>query len=93
LSGDALTVAAYTWIPITLLAVWRARSDIPMGWITLCFAAFIVLCGITHAVAILTNWFPVYWFAAEMKALTGLVSITTAHAAASQASARLWHMR
>src|ERR1044072_1895734 len=52
--SDGAIALAYTWIPITLLSVWRARKDIPVNWTLLCFAAFIILCGLTHAMAIFT---------------------------------------
>jgi anti-anti-sigma factor len=75
---DGLIALAYTWIPIALIFVWRARKDIPLNWTLLCFAAFIVLCGATHVMGIVTIWRPVYWFSGEIKAATALVSVMTA---------------
>jgi anti-anti-sigma factor len=77
-TADALIAAAYAWIPITLTMVWRRRKDIPFNWTLLCFAAFIVFCGLTHGMDILTTWRPVYWLSGEVKAATALVSLATA---------------
>src|SRR5688572_23601692 len=56
--SDGAIALAYTWIPIALLGVWRARKDIPLNWTLLCFAAFIVLCGLTHVMNVVTVWDP-----------------------------------
>lgn len=76
--SDGLIALAYVWIPVTLIAVWRKRNDIPFNWTLLCFAGFIVSCGVTHVMGIITVWRPLYWLAGEIKAVTGLISITTA---------------
>ncbi len=76
--SDGLIALAYVWIPITLIAVWRRRDDIPFNWTLLCFAGFIVSCGVTHVMGIVTTWRPLYWLAGEIKAVTGLISIATA---------------
>lgn len=76
--SDGLIALAYVWIPITLIAVWRKRKDIPFDWTLLCFAGFIVSCGVTHVMGIVTTWRPLYWLAGEIKAVTGVISITTA---------------
>lgn len=76
--SDGLIALAYVWIPITLIAVWRKRNDIPFNWTLLCFAGFIVSCAVTHVMGIVTVWRPLYWLAGEIKAVTGLISITTA---------------
>ena len=44
----------------------------------LLFAAFILLCGATHWLDVLTLWLPVYGAQALIKATTALVSIATA---------------
>lgn len=78
MSADLLIAVAYAWIPITLLTIRKRRGDIPVDWTLLCFAAFIVLCGLTHVMGIITVWNPIYWLDAQLKLLTGLVSIATA---------------
>ncbi len=59
--SDGLIALAYVWIPITLIAVWRRRDDIPFNWTLLCFAGFIVSCGVTHVMGIVTTWRPSTW--------------------------------
>ena len=76
--SDGLIALAYVWIPLTLIAVWRKRDDIPFNWTLLCFAGFIVSCGVTHVMGIVTTWRPLYWLAGEIKLVTGLISIATA---------------
>lgn len=76
--SDGLIALAYVWIPLTLIAVWRKRDDIPFNWTLLCFAGFIVSCGVTHVMGIVTTWRPYYWLAGELKLLTGVISIATA---------------
>jgi len=65
-------------IPITLAHFARKRRDIPFGWVFLCFGAFTVACGVTHFMEIWTIWFPSYWLAGGLKALTAVVSVATA---------------
>src|SRR5690349_13673270 len=76
--SDALIALAYTAIPGSLILLLRRRRDIPVDWIVTCFAAFIVLCGATHAISVYTTWRPFYWLAGEVKAITALVSLITA---------------
>ncbi len=99
-AADAGIVVAYVWIPLTLLTLWRRRDDIPLSWTLLCVAAFVVLCGATHAMNIATSWRPLYWLAGEIKTATALVSIATAvllHFVAAPKllaipSAKNWHL-
>jgi anti-anti-sigma regulatory factor len=76
--SDILIALAYLAIPGSLLLLRSRRDDIPVDWITTCFAAFILLCGITHVMNIITVWHPMYWVSGKIKAATGLVSIATA---------------
>lgn len=76
--SDALIVLAYMTIPITLVHFVRRRRDLEFNWIFYLFASFIVLCGLTHAMSILTIWKPIYRAEAVLKLMTGLVSMATA---------------
>jgi len=42
------------------------------------FGAFIVACGFTHILAIWTLWHPNYWTSGTVKALTAVISLSTA---------------
>jgi PAS domain S-box-containing protein len=76
--SDALTALAYTSIPFTLLHLVRKRQDVPFNWMYLCFGAFIVACGLTHAMEIWTLWTPSYWLSGAIKAVTAVASVSTA---------------
>lgn len=78
LTGDALIAFAYLLIPWAMLNIVRRRRDIPFGWIAWLFGAFIVACGMTHAMEVWTLWEPVYWYSGVLKAFTAAVSLATA---------------
>lgn len=76
--SDLLIFLSYTAIPIALLAVLRRRKDVPHGGLVTLFASFILLCGLTHLMGIVTLWYPVYPFVGALKLATGIVSLITA---------------
>ena len=76
--SDALIVLAYYSIPITLVYfVWH-RKDLAFSKIFMMFGAFILACGTTLLLGIITLWHPIYWIDASMKAFTALISVVTA---------------
>ena len=78
-TADALIGLAYLAISITLAyLVYRARRDIPFHWMFLAFGLFIIACGGTHFVEVVTIWKPVYVFSAAVKIFTAIVSVMTA---------------
>ena len=76
--SDALIVLAYYSIPITLIYFVRHRKDLAFSKIFMMFGAFILACGTTHLLGIITLWHPIYWIDASMKAFTALISVVTA---------------
>ncbi len=78
LISDLLIVAAYLVIPTTLLLFVRRRRDLPFNWMFICFAIFILACGLTHVMEIITLWKPYYWISGIVKAITALASVPTA---------------
>jgi signal transduction histidine kinase len=77
-ASDALIALSYFTIPLALAEIARRRSDLvfrPLLWL---FAAFILLCGTTHWLDILTLWVPAYGLEAVVKAATAAVSVFTA---------------
>jgi hypothetical protein len=76
--SDALIALAYVLISCTLLYFVRKRRDLKFRWMFVCFAIFIVACGMTHAVEIWAVWDPVYWLLGTVKAITALASVPTA---------------
>jgi signal transduction histidine kinase/ActR/RegA family two-component response regulator len=76
--ADALIALAYFSIPFTLLYFVRRRKDLEFNWIYVCFAVFIIACGLTHLMEVWTVWEPVYWLSGGVKAVTALASVPTA---------------
>lgn len=77
--SDALIGFAYFAISVTLAyLIYRARRDIPFHWMVLAFGLFIIACGGTHFMEVITVWVPVYVFSAAVKVFTALASVTTA---------------
>lgn len=76
--SDLLIFLSYTAIPVALFMVLRRRTEMPQPGLVLLFAAFILLCGLTHLMMIVTLWVPIYPFAGGLKLVTGLVSTATA---------------
>lgn len=76
--SDAVIAASYMSIPLMLGYFVRRRRDLPFSNLFRAFAAFIVTCGMTHVLEILTLWTPVYWLSGGVKALTAVASLVTA---------------
>lgn len=69
---------AYLAIPAALIYfVARRRRDVPFPWMFWMFGAFIVACGFTHFMEVLTTFTPVYRLSGVVKLLTGLISWAT----------------
>ena len=78
LASDVLIGLAYLAIPVALVHFIRRRADIPFNWMFLLFGLFIVACGATHWMEVLTVWTPAYWVAGAVKAITAAASVPTA---------------
>ncbi|HEY2388077.1 MAG TPA: ATP-binding protein [Candidatus Binatia bacterium] len=77
--SDLLIGLAYMVISVTLAyVVYRARDQIPFQWMVLAFGLFIVACGVTHFMEVLTLWTPLYWLSGDVKVVTALASVGTA---------------
>ena len=76
--SDLLIVASYLAIPLALIQVLRKRTDIRLRALVSLFAAFILLCGLTHLLGVVTLWVPIYIEQGLLKLATALVSATTA---------------
>jgi PAS domain S-box-containing protein len=76
--SDGLIALAYFSIPTTLFYFVCKRPDVPFYWVFPLFSAFIISCGTTHLMEILTLWYPTYWLSGFLKAVTALVSCITA---------------
>lgn len=76
--SDLLIFLAYMAIPFALLTVMKRRGDVPFGGLVMLFASFILLCGLTHLMGIVTLWYPIYPWVGLLKLATGIVSMVTA---------------
>lgn len=77
LLSDIAIAAAYLSIPAALLIVGRQRPDLNPSGVFYFFAAFIVLCAITHIFGLLTLWYPLYTLEAFAKVMTAVISVAT----------------
>jgi PAS domain S-box-containing protein len=78
-AADSIIGLSYFTISLTLVyLVQKGRRDIPFHWMLLAFGSFIVACGGTHFMEVVTVWLPVYVLAGSLKVLTALVSVVTA---------------
>ena len=78
--SDATIALAYYSIPFLLIYFISKRKDVPFNRVFLLFGAFIIACGTGHLMDIWTLWYPDYWIAGGLKALTAIISIYTAFA-------------
>ncbi|WP_454631264.1 response regulator [Bradyrhizobium cenepequi] len=76
--SDALIAAAYFSIPVALAIFVSKRRDVAFGWVFWAFALFILFCGFTHVLSIVTLWVPIYGIEGIVKLLTAAASIVTA---------------
>lgn len=77
-ASDTLIAAAYFSIPIALSIFVAKRRDVEFGWIFWAFAIFIMACGLTHVLSIVTLWVPIYGIEGLVKAATAVASVFTA---------------
>lgn len=80
--SDTMIGIAYFSIPVTLVYFFAKRRDLPFNWMFLLFGLFIVACGLTHWMDVLTLWQPYYWLSGSIKAITAAASVPTAAALA-----------
>jgi two-component sensor histidine kinase len=76
--ADAVIGLAYFSIPLAIAAFVKKRPDIRYGWVAYLFVAFILACGATHFMTILTLWVPAYGVEGLIKLVTAILSIATA---------------
>ena len=76
--SDFLIFIAYMAIPVAIWIFVKKRDDLELKPLAILFAAFIFLCGLSHAVQGLTLWWPIYETQGYVKAATAIVSVATA---------------
>jgi PAS domain S-box-containing protein len=78
--SNALIAIAYASIPVSLVVFIVKRRDIPFSWVFVLFGAFILACGTTHAMHVITIWkrWPMNWLQAAADILTAFISVFSA---------------
>jgi PAS domain S-box-containing protein len=76
--ADALIALAYLSIPVSLVNLVRSRKDLAFSKVFFLFGMFILACGATHLLSIVTLWHPIYRFEGVVKAITAVASVLTA---------------
>ncbi len=76
--SDIAIGCAYFSIPVALSMFARRRQDLVFRPVFRLFAAFILLCGTSHWLSVLTLWTPAYGLEGVVKALTAAVSLVAA---------------
>ena len=77
-ASDVLILVSYFLIPVAILALMRRRPDVRLHGIAALFASFIMLCGLSHLLGLVTLWMPIYEIQGVVKLATGLISAVTA---------------
>jgi PAS domain S-box-containing protein len=75
--SDSSIALTYFLITTALISVVRKRKDIPFNGAFFCVAAFIIACGATRAMQVVTLWFPIHWITGTLEGLTAGISIVT----------------
>ncbi len=76
--SDIVIASAYFSIPLVLWRLLSLRNDLQFGWMIGLFAVFILACGVTHVMGVVTLWVPAYGWEALIKVVTATASLGTA---------------
>lgn len=76
--ANLITALSYFSIPVALSYFVYKRKDVEFKWIFILFSLFIFTCGMTHVLAVVTIWIPVYGLSAAMEAFTAITSVFAA---------------
>lgn len=76
--SDLFIALAYFSIPLGIVYVVNKKPNTQFQPIYYLFAGFILACGVTHVMGIVTLWYPLYYLQGWSKVFTALISILTA---------------
>ena len=78
-ASDFLIGLSYVAISLTLAyLINRVRRDIPFHWVFIAFGIFIIACGMTHFMEVVTLNYAAYWLSGYVKLITAAASLATA---------------
>ncbi|MEY3106147.1 MAG: hypothetical protein RIT35_310, partial [Pseudomonadota bacterium] len=75
--SDTLITLSYYVIPVLMFYFIRPRKDLLYSKIVVLIALFIVACGTTHLMSLITIWIPVYGMETISKVITAVLSVIT----------------
>jgi PAS domain S-box-containing protein len=75
--SNAFIFLAYTYIGVSLILFAKSHKELEWNMLLWLFAAFILACGVTHLMDIVTFWLPFYWVDAGVKGITAIISVGT----------------
>ena len=75
--SDALIFFSYSYIGIGLILFASKHTELTWNMVLWLFALFILACGVTHLMDIVTFWVPFYWLDAILNGITALISVGT----------------
>jgi PAS domain S-box-containing protein len=78
--SDSVIAIAYYTIPFAAIYFISRRRDLAFRGIFALTGVFILACGTTHLMGVVTLWYPDYWLDGFIKFFTAAVSIFTAAA-------------
>jgi len=76
--SDFITGLSYYFIPFLIIYFLKKRKDLPFQSIFVLSALFIIACGTTHIMSVVTVWYAEYWLEGYIKLATAIVSLATA---------------
>jgi signal transduction histidine kinase len=76
--SDVLIWLSYVVIAFALAFMVRRAKGVPFHWMFLAFGLFIIACGFTHFMEVITLWRPLYWLSGYVKVITAMASVMTA---------------
>jgi signal transduction histidine kinase len=77
-TSNLVIATAYIAISATIALVIRRIRDIPFSRMYAAFGVFIVTCGLSHLLDVVTIWHPIYWLDAAVRSATAIASAGTA---------------
>src|ERR1039458_5471081 len=77
LVSQSLIALACFLVSIALLRTVRLRRGFRFNGLLICFAVFLMACGVTHGMELVTQWLPLYWVSGGVEAATAAISILT----------------
>jgi signal transduction histidine kinase len=73
--SDSIVSIVYYSVPLLLIYFISKRRDLPFRSIFWMFSVFTIACGTSHALDVMAIWYPAYWAAGAVKAMTAIAAL------------------